>query len=209
LTGFLHATSGNAKFNNIDITFLKPHEVAVVGMSRTFQNIRLFNNMTILENVLVGRHCMIKSNFVDSIIRSKKEKEDELKALDFSMDLLSRFGLHERWNMAAGSLPYGEQRLLEIARALAMEPKMILLDEPAAGMNSGETEQLMRAIQEIKQMGITPVLIEHDMKVIMGICSRIIVLDYGCLIAEGTPDLVRNDARVIEAYLGREADMSA
>ena len=209
ITGLQKATSGNVKYYGTDITNLYPHEIAAIGISRTFQNIRLFKNMSIIDNVLVGRHITMKTNFIDSILRLKKEKEDERKALEYSMEILSKFGLQDKCREYAGSLPYGEQRLLEIARAMAQEPKIIFLDEPAAGMNSTESSNIMNVILSIREMGVTPVLIEHDMKVVMGICERLVVLDHGTLIATGVPEEIRNNSQVIEAYLGKEAEIDA
>ena len=203
ITGFLPATVGSIQFLGNELTGLKAHKIAKLGIARTFQNIRLFSTMTVKENVLVAQNIRARSG-VTSLVRlfSAKEKRFEEEA----DDLLKRMGLWEKRNEQSLSLAYGEQRRLEIARALAMEPKLLLLDEPAAGMNEAETEDLLDRISEIRNMGKTIFLIEHDMNVVMGICNYISVLNFGELIAQGTPDEIQASEAVIEAYLGREEE---
>lgn len=185
---------------------LEPHQVAMVGISRTYQNIRLFRNMTALENVMVGRHRCIRANLFDTIIGNRRFRQEEASAQERSKKLLDLVGMPGRGDVLARNLSYGEQRRLEIARALATEPKVILLDEPAAGMNPIESDRLMDLIRELRDLqGITIVLIEHEMRVVMGISDKISVLDRGQLLTEGGVKEVRKDKRVIEAYLGSGA----
>jgi len=203
ITGFLPATHGSIQFLGNELTGLKAHKIAKLGIARTFQNIRLFSTMTVKENVLVAQNIRARSG-VTSLVRlfSAKEKRFEEEA----DDLLKRMGLWEKRKEQSLSLAYGEQRRLEIARALALEPRLLLLDEPAAGMNEAETEDLLDRISEIRNMGKTVFLIEHDMNVVMGICDYISVLNFGELIAQGTPDEIQASEAVIEAYLGREEE---
>lgn len=206
ITGAYPLTSGKVIFNGEDITGKKIYEIAARGVSRTFQNLKLIGNQNLIDNVMLGQHTKFSTNFVHSILRTKKEREEEQRALEFCMSVLEFVGLDKKWNYLASSLPYGEQRLLEIARALCTDPKVIFLDEPAAGMNAVESARLVELIRRIQARGITPIVIEHDMKVIMTISDDIIVLDHGTLICHGDPEAVKNDPRVIEAYLGKEME---
>ncbi len=203
ITGFLTPTEGKVYFRGEDITGLKPNKITKKGIARTFQNIKLFPEMSVIENVMTGFHIHRKFSFFEAMFRLPRFFKDENKMYHEGMELLDLVGLTEFAHDQAGSLPYGHQRKLEIARALATHPTMLLLDEPAAGMNPQESSELMDLIRKLRdEMNLTILLIEHDMKVVMGICEWIKVLDHGEEIAEGTPEEIRNNPRVIEAYLG-------
>jgi len=206
LTGIYKPDEGQINFNGRSLLGLRPDQVAERGISRTFQNIRLFGSMTVLENIIVGMYTQLKQSAIDALFRTKKfhaeEKESEKKA----SELMEYVGLKNVGNQLARNLPYGGQRRIEIARAIAANPTLLLLDEPTAGMNPNETEDAIKLFRRIRDdKGITILLIEHDMRVVMGISEHISVMDYGEKIAEGTPQEIRTNQRVIEAYLGREA----
>jgi len=201
ITGLLSVSGGTIHFQGQELTSLHSHQITRLGIARTFQNIRLFPTMTVLENVLVAQNIHTRSGIM-SLFQFKTETDKKLR--EEAETLLQEMGLWEKRKEISSSLAYGEQRRLEIARALALEPSLLLLDEPAAGMNEAETEELLDRIQEIRSMGKTIFLIEHDMSVVMGICDHISVLNFGKLIAQGTPDEIQANESVIEAYLGRE-----
>jgi branched-chain amino acid transport system ATP-binding protein len=206
LTGVYRPTHGEVIFNGCVINQMRPHQISRLGMTRTFQNIRLFKDLTVLENVLIGGNKDISYGLLAPLFQTGHFVRTEKLLKDKAMTLLSIFGLADKANAPADALPYGEQRKLEIVRALATDPKLICLDEPAAGMNHQETHALMDLIAKIrKDFSLTVLLIEHDMKLVMGICERIYVLDHGCKIEEGTPAVIRSSKKVIEAYLGVEA----
>ncbi len=204
ITGVYNPTEGRVIFQGADITGKKPHQITGLGMARTFQNIRLFTNMTALENVMLGTHTHTKANLLDSVLRLPRHRRDEARAREKALETLEITGLSQWKYQYASSLPYGLQRRLEIARAMASEPKVLLLDEPAAGMNEQETHELMEFILELKGMGLAILLIEHDMRLVMRICDHIYVLDHGAEIAHGTPEEIRQNQLVIDAYLGKE-----
>jgi len=206
LTGVYKPTKGKIYFNNQEINKKKVDQITALGMARTFQNIRLFTNLSVLDNVMVGCHLRIKSSVLNAVFYLPQYSQEENNVREEAKQLLKEVNLEKLKNNLAGGLPYGQQRKLEIARALATRPRLLLLDEPAAGMNPHETKELMSFIQEIQdKFKLTIILIEHDMKVVMGICKRILVLDYGKTIAEGNPIEIQHNSEVIKAYLGVEA----
>jgi len=206
ISGIYIPTAGSVRFNGVDITKLRPHQVTSQGIARTFQNVQLFDTLSSLENVMVGRHIRTKSGILATFVHTPRMKREENLCREKSKEILEFVGLGRYESTLAGNLPYGRKRILEIARALASEPKIIMLDEPCAGMNPSETEELIKLIHKIRDSGITVLLVEHNMRVAMGISDLVTVLDHGMKICEGVPDMVRNDPQVIEAYLGREEE---
>jgi len=205
ITGIFPPTTGRVVFQGGEITGSPPHRVAALGIARTFQNIRLFEYMSSLDNVRLGQHCRMHAKLWDSLFKTPAERAEEKRVTDNAIELLKFVGIEKYTHVYARNLPYGSQRRLEIARALATNPALLLLDEPAAGFTPQEKVELMRLVDKILAEGITVFLIEHDMKVDMGISRNIAVLDHGELIALGPPETIRRDQRVIEAYLGKGA----
>ncbi|MEY4562333.1 MAG: hypothetical protein RLZZ618_1610 [Pseudomonadota bacterium] len=206
ITGLLAPTGGDIAFQGQSLVGRKPHDITRLGLARTFQNIRIFKEMSLLENVVVGMHTHLDYGVADWLLSLPSFRQRERAARERAAELLSWVGLAHKAEDVADNLSYGEQRKLELARALATEPKLLLLDEPVAGMNASEKTGLMEGIQQIRQRGYTIFMIEHDMRFVMGLCERIAVLNFGRIIAEGTPDEIKSNPDVIEAYLGREDD---
>ncbi|HYP68481.1 MAG TPA: ABC transporter ATP-binding protein [Thiobacillaceae bacterium] len=204
LTGLYTPDSGEIRLDGTHLFRRKPHEILKAGLARTFQNIRLFHDMSALENVMVGRHARTSSGVLGAVLRSARTRAEEADSRERGQALLSRVGIERHSQVLARHLAYGDQRRLEIARALATEPKLLALDEPAAGMNSTEKQSLRELLLSLRQDGLSLMLIEHDVKLVMGTCDRLMVLDYGEKIAEGLPVEIRANSKVIAAYLGAE-----
>ncbi len=208
LTGVYKPTEGEIRVSGVNTRALKAFDITRLGAARTFQNIRVFKSLSLLDNVRVGGHIHYKYSWADSVLHSARFQEHERQAKEEAMELLSIFELDHRAHEEARNLPYGDQRRLEVARALAAKPKLLLLDEPAAGLNTGETKELMEKVHEIRdRFGIAVLLIEHNMELVMGICERILVLNYGRTIAQGRPEEIQCNPVVIEAYLGEPASV--
>ncbi len=209
LTGLYQADSGTVQLDGTVIGGLEPHRVVAAGLSRTFQNIRLFVGTSVLDNVLVGAHLRGKEGLLGALFPSPALRREQARLRDHALALLDYVGVGRHASRLAGELSYGDQRRVEIARALAAEPKLLALDEPAAGMNPAETDTLRELLERIRGDGTTLLLIEHDVKLVMGLCDRVSVLDFGRRIADGAPEVVRNDPRVVEAYLGSSGSTGA
>ncbi len=207
LTGMYRPSEGNIRLDGVDITGKSPEYISKAGIARTFQNIRLFDEMMVLDNVKVGMHNRMEYSMWAGLLRTRSYRETEHDMNRKALKLLKVFGMEDKAELSASALPYGQQRKLEICRALASDPKLLLLDEPAAGMNPNETQELMETVRKVRDdFGIAILLIEHDMKFVMGICEEITVLEYGRIIARGSGETISNDPRVIAAYLGGDDD---
>lgn len=206
ITGVYYPTTGSIRFKGIELIGKRPNQITQLGIARTFQNIRLFSYLSVLDNVRIAHYSRIKYNLLEAMLHSRGFKKEEEIISESSLNLLQRFNLADYAEIQARNLPYGTQRILEIVRALATKPQLLLLDEPAAGMSPGEITRLTELIQQLrKEFALTIILIEHQMRVVMGICELIKVMDFGQTIAEGTPEEIRNNPKVLEAYLGEEA----
>ena len=206
ITGIYRPDQGEILFDGSSIVGLLTHRIVARGIARTFQTIRLFQSLSALENVLAGHHCQMKTGLIGSLLHTGRQRREERRAIATSLKYLEYVGLEGQAAQPARNLSYGSQRLLEIARALATAPKLLILDEPAGGMNEQETTRLVDLIRSIRDRGITILLIEHDMSLVMRVCERIVVMEYGLKIAEGGPDEIKSNPKVVEAYLGTEHD---